>query len=95
MCFGITNWYKTRVYYLLDHPKLAWVKTNVTEMHKVNGALKVSDKTSLLMFGRIKYNGFQTLGKIYQKPIKTFVIKTSDTTKLDIETNFEVLLCLP
>lgn len=95
MCGGVTNLYKKRIFYLLDHPKLAWVKTNITEIRKVNGTLKVSDEALSLMFGRVKYKGFQTLGKVHQKPKLTFVIKTSATTKMEVNTDFEVLSCLP
>lgn len=94
MACGGLYYDKSQVYYLVAHPKLTWVPTDLKAMYNVPGTLKISDGRWPFMFGRILYKGFYTLGKIHHTTESSFYIQNEETS-IPFTTGFEILACSP
>jgi hypothetical protein len=89
---------KITAYYLLDHPDLAWVSTNSSEMLKVPNAIILNGTSGLLwpfMFGRTFFNGQWTLGKVHVGNNAFLLNFWGNNTEQRYFDNFQVLTCTP
>lgn len=58
-------------FYVLNHPNLTWVKTNVNDMNSVPSSFKVG-YDQLFYFGRVVSNGVTYVGKVEITPNSEF-----------------------
>lgn len=79
-------------YYLQKHSDLKWIPTNLNNVLKVPGILKINDQQSFL-FSRVWMNGIYYLGKLYGTATPSFWITLAAGEK-KIDVGFEVLACL-
>jgi hypothetical protein len=89
---------KITAYYLLDHPDLAWVSTNSSEMLKVPNAIILNGTSGLLwpfMFGRTFFNGQWTLGKAHVGNNAFLLNFWGNNIEQRYFDNFQVLTCTP
>jgi hypothetical protein len=88
---------KSQVFYLLAHPKLAWIPTNITHMMTLPGTLKVTGGNYPFLFGRSKDNGIYQVGKIHAgSGVFQFAYQMAITGRsICINVGFEVLICEP
>jgi hypothetical protein len=88
---------KTTSFYLLNHSNLEWIPSTTTTMRTLPGAIAVGTKTATpFLIGRIKSNGFWTLGKLTNGGAVgyTFWIHAGGKC-VPYSTGFEVLRCMP
>lgn len=84
-------------YYLLQHPNLKWVATDITAMKTQQTAVKLVGAIHTFLYGRALYNGQHRLGKVH---INTgdlgLYIQLEDNNKFTkYTTGFEILTCTP
>lgn len=83
------------VYYVLNHPNLQYVRTNIDDVNNVAGALRISGYTTQdFMFGRFQYKNKTIGGKINIDSWPGFWAWTVDG-EIGNKYNFEVLVCQP
>jgi hypothetical protein len=88
---------KTTSFYLLNHSNLVWIPSNTTAMRTLSGAIEVGTITATpFLIGRIKSNGFWTIGKIYNGGAGGYDFYIHAGGKcVPYTTGFEVLSCTP
>lgn len=81
-------------FYLVNHPNLEWVATNITAMQTLTEAISIGTTVKLL-FGRMQLDGLWTLGKVQNggtgNVFKFYMDVNGQSVGYD--TGFEVLTC--
>lgn len=82
-------------FYLLKHPNLLWVNSNITTMTSLPGALKVNNNETPFMYGRIMYSGYYYVGKLHSGSGACQLYIETATGCKHFATGFQVLTCSP
>lgn len=84
-------------HYLLNHPNLKWVNTNISDLMNIDDALTIESQYWKFMFGRILFRGEYRLGKVqlnnYKRNKMGLYISQSNFDVLYFPTGFQVLTC--
>ena len=83
--------------YYLNHPALVWVKTNRTEVTKVNNTIRMQSGSYRVMVARVLYKGFWYVSKVHydNSALGLYVSEYNKTGDFMIDVPFEVLTCRP
>lgn len=88
------NFQSVNTFYMLNHPNLAWIPTNISTMLTMPNTIKMINPRWNLTITRVFFDNYTVVGKAHLDDLFVcFFNGYNQTRDMAISTGFDVLVC--